>query len=329
MSEMRVSQKQLEELCWQLSGRDKAILSSVQMCRLITSHQIQRIHFIEHESHMAATRATNRALAKLQDRGLIDTLSRKVGGERAGSTAYVWKLTELGGRLLDMENGGRSQRNRWFEPSEAFLAHTLGIAETYVKITEICAKYLMFLTEVELEPECWRGYATGRGHMETLKPDMRASIINWEYEYSYYLEVDRATEAPSVVVEKCKKYASYYTVGTEQQATGVFPLVVWVVPDSARKDSLKRHIASCSELIPKHIFRVITTDALESQLTFNADVFYGEELEDMMPDKRKNRKPPLPRGVRVVPEFRKEVDTEKLARALIAVSEKTPKRHAA
>jgi len=328
MSEMRVSQKQLEELSWQLSGRDKAILSSVQMCRLITSHQIQRIHIIEHESPMAATRATNRALAKFQDRGLIDTLSRKVGGERAGSTAYVWKLTELGGRLLDMENVGRSQRNRWFEPSEAFLAHTLEIAETYVRITEICDKYIMFLVDVEFEPECWRGYTSG-GYKEALKPDMLVSIINWKYEYSYYLEIDRNTEAPSVVLEKCKKYAEYYITGAEQQATGVYPLVVWLVPDSARRDSLKRHIANCSDLLPKHIFLVITIDELEAHLIFSADVLYGEELEDMMPDKRKNSKSPLPKGVRVVPEFRKEVDTEKLARALVAVSEKTPKRQAA
>jgi hypothetical protein len=50
------------------------------------------------------------------------------------------------------------------------------------------------------------------------------------------------TSAPSRVLTKCRRYVDYYRTGAEQRQSGVFPLVVWVVPDEKRKNTLEQYI---------------------------------------------------------------------------------------
>ena len=49
--------------------------------------------------------------------------------------------------------------------------------------------------------------------------------------------------------------------GADQQRTGVFPLVVWVVPHTRRRRRLQEAIARDAALNPR-LFRVITPDQL-------------------------------------------------------------------
>ena len=51
---------------------------------------------------------------------------------------------------------------------------------------------------------------------------------------------------------------------TEQKKSGVFPLVVWIVPDASRKESLKRNISESQGLKLKEVFLVITSEELEN-----------------------------------------------------------------
>ncbi len=91
------------------------------------------------------------------------------------------------------------------------------------------------LQEIQFEPDCWR---------DKLKPDLYAVTISNKYAYHWFFEIDRDTEAPVRIISKCRRYADYYRSGAEQKLRGVFPLVVWLVPDEKRKTSLEQHIKS-------------------------------------------------------------------------------------
>ena len=259
------SQQQLQVLDRQLSDRDKSILRSLQTCRCLTTRQIQRLHFVEHASAIAALKATNRCLGKLQKYGLIVILKqRRIGGAQSGSGSNIWLLTETGDRLLRLGIADGMQHKRFFNPSPTFLEHTLTVAETYLQLTEICRRHRMELLTAELEPACWRGYRDETGKPAYLKPDLYAVTVSGEYEDSWFIEVDLATESMNAILEKCRRYAYYHKLGIEQKRSGIFPLVVWIVPSVARKVSLQQYITNSRELQSKSIFLVITPDQLET-----------------------------------------------------------------
>ena len=119
-----------------------------------------------------------------------------------------------------------------------------------------------FLDKNTFEPDCWRNHQE-HGRSAVLKPDLFAVTASGEYEDAWFIEMDLNTEAPCAVLEKCRRYVRYYKSGIEQKQSGVFPLVVWIVPSGARKKSLQQNIDECRELACKGLFLVITPDELE------------------------------------------------------------------
>ena len=141
---------------------------------------------------------------------LIESLERKIGGKNSGSKAFVWLLSDPGMRLLHLNSSGSVPRKFFYEPSPAFLNHTLAVSETFLRITEICKKHKPELRQAVTEPSCWRNYKGSDGKATALKPDLYAVIRNGEYEDNWFIEVDLATEAPCVVLEKCERYVAYH-----------------------------------------------------------------------------------------------------------------------
>jgi hypothetical protein len=116
---------------------------------------------------------------------------------------------------------------------------------------------------LSVEPENWRVYSGVGGVLTRLKPDLFVVLASGEYEDHWFLEVDLSTESPAVVIRKCRQYIAYRNTGHEQHNFGVFPFVVWLVPDTKRQESLRRHINS--ELSGEaNWFSVVTMDELES-----------------------------------------------------------------
>ena len=85
----RVSKKQLLEMDSRLGERDRELLGVVQQYRYLMTGQIQRLVFTEAANSSAGLRATNRNLKKLYEFGLINRLSRRIGGVRAGSSSLM------------------------------------------------------------------------------------------------------------------------------------------------------------------------------------------------------------------------------------------------
>jgi len=257
----RISQQQLVEIYPTLSERDKDILSALRHCRYLLTTQIQRLYFLDAATPTAGLKATVRNLNKLKKLGLADSLSRRIGGVRGGSGSFIWYLPEAGERLLRLGDDGVHSRKRFMEPSPYFLAHTLSTAECYVQLTEICAGRGMKLVHAEMETDCWRSYSH-RGKLTSLRPDLFAITDCGDYEDRWFIEIDLDTESPGKVVEKCRRYHLYYRSGLEQKQHEVFPLVVWIVPDKARKESIVSYIRAEFANWLK-IFIVITPDELE------------------------------------------------------------------
>lgn len=91
-----------------------------------------------------------------------------------------------------------------------------------------------------------------------------------DYEDHWFLEIDRDTEPPSRVLRACLKYEEYRRTGEERRRLGIFPAVVWVVPDQKRAATLKRHIAGEARL-SRDLFTVVSLDDLATVVTAGSD----------------------------------------------------------
>lgn len=265
----RLSRGRLEEIDCSLSNRDREVLLSIQSYRYLMSGQIQRLLFAEAATSSAALRAANRNLKKLKNLGLINSLSRRIGGVRAGSSSLVWYITHAGERLLGLHSDTPCPAKRFFQPSPYFLAHTLAVAETAIRFIEISRMNNIQLSSIQMEPECWREYSDC-GVAIPLKPDLYASVISDEYEDRYFLEIDLDTESVSKILEKCERYHKYYRSGLEQEETGIFPLTVWIVPNIKRKQKIMENIKSAFDKQPR-LFAVIIADELEHLICDGGD----------------------------------------------------------
>lgn len=262
----RLSRSQLYALREKLSERDRQILEALYKYRFLFTNQIQRLYFTESKEKRTNTINANRMLKKLREQGVIAPLKRRSLGYRAGTISLIWHLTEGGYRLLNLLDAEQYPRKRFDEPSTIFLAHTLAIAETAVQLNTICrASESHTLKVTDPEPSCWRRYQED-GKKMILKPDLYAVTTETDgngekYEDSWFIEMDLGTEAPNQVVEKCQAYLRYFNTGIEQTVKGVFPVVVWLVKDEARKQRLRQCIREKLPPQPK-LFLVITPDQL-------------------------------------------------------------------
>lgn len=256
MSGPRRGRLQLARLADDLSERDLAILRSVSHLRLASARQIERLHFPVphvHASAVSAARTARRTLERLVRDRMLLRLERRIGGVRAGSASFVYAIGPVGERIVGLDG----PRRRFREPSAMFVDHTLAVAELFTRLHEAAQNGLVELDAVQAEPHCWRQFS-GLSGRSTLKPDLFVAVGSGGYELRWFVEVDRGTEHRPAILRKCRVYQSYYQSGQEQQRHGVFPRVLWVIPDSSRQRFIRRTIQRASDLTPE-LF-VVTTD---------------------------------------------------------------------
>ncbi|WP_067803940.1 replication-relaxation family protein [Actinomadura formosensis] len=254
-----MSPQDITALLDRLSERDLAVLESLRTYRLLTTAHIRRLHFTHgHASLGAASGATMRVLTRLEEHGLIARLARRIGGVRAGSSGITWQLASTGERLLRRMHG-ETKRRRYVEPSSAFVAHTLAVAELAIQLHEFRDQGDIELVRLEAEPQCWRSFVSPHGTLEWLRPDLFAITASGEFEDHWFLEADRATEHPPEVVRKAKVYQRYAATGAHQARHGLFPAVAWVVPAPARQEALESALAADKAVQPG-LFHVVTVE---------------------------------------------------------------------
>jgi hypothetical protein len=265
-----VNTEVVRNLAQQVVDRDHEVLSSLERFRLLDTKQIQRLHFIDHLSELAAARACNRALLRLRDLGLVAALERRVGGARKGSASYIWQLAATGERLLRLTRG-QAHRRRFMEPGATFVNHTLAVNEVAVSLLEADRTRPGFIVdELTTEPRNWRSFLGPSGETRWLKPDLTVVTVlteeNDEFEEHAFLELDLGTEHLPRIRNKCQIYAAYAATGAYQADHGLFPAVIWISPDKRRRAALAATISGLDGPL-QGVFGVASPEAYLRQAT--------------------------------------------------------------
>ena len=237
------------------------LLALVAVHRFATTTQLARLTALEYASSASALRQTQRHLANLAQQRLLTSLERRVGGWQGGSAVTIWAATTRGQRLVAAEGEEVPRRQRPREVSTTFLDHLLAITEVRTSIEEAVRQEADTEATVALEPECWRTALSPSGQVQVLRPDLAVTITSPAYEDRYLVEVDRATENPGRVIATCWRYQEHQAASSQASDGGVFPLVVWLVPNDRRRHRLERAIAHSTGLL-RELFRVIRLDQL-------------------------------------------------------------------
>ena len=226
----------------QLSGHDRQLLDILQCVHLASGRQLQLLLWGEGPS---AARQARRQLRQLTDMRVLARVERRPGGVRGGSLGFAYALDVTGQAVVGID--GRRRRPRL--PSLSFVAHALAVTDCYGQLQALAAEGRIELLAFETEPGGWRSYHAAGGIRRLLKPDAFVITGSAEWEDRWFLEIDRNTESPSRLRTKAEAYISYWLSGREQADTDVFPRVVWVVPDEARKAKIVDVLAA---LPPEH-----------------------------------------------------------------------------
>ncbi|MEX5710557.1 replication-relaxation family protein [Parafrankia sp. FMc6] len=221
-----------------LSERDMAVLGSLDQLRLATGDQIRRL-YVADGSALTQARRTRALLQRLSELGAVVRMDRSVGGIRAGSQGYVYGIAGLGQAVLTLDAPAARRHRRTWETSPAHQNHVLAITELYVSLVEVARGGLIELLDFQPEPICWRTFSGHAGEPVTLKPDAFIRLGVGDVERSAFVEVDLSTESRTVIARKARTYASYWQTGLEAQRHGVFPEVLWLVPDERRQTRMR------------------------------------------------------------------------------------------
>ncbi len=249
----------LSQMADALSERDLHILHDIEELRLLTTRQIQRLHFTDgHATVSAATRACTRVMSRLKGHGLVTTLTRRIGGVRQGSAGLTWQLAATGERYLRSLRGDPVRR-RYSQPSTEFTDHTLLVAELAVQLREAArTRHGWDIAALAAERRAWRAFSGPYGAAKWLRPDLHAITTDPQYEQHWFIEADRGREHAPQLQRKLETYVRYMRSGTYQAEHDVFPTVLWVVPDTKRIQQLKGIVATAA--LPDQLFRFSTVD---------------------------------------------------------------------
>src|SRR5579875_722273 len=126
----RVGRRGLAAVRAALSARDLAVLGGIAELRYLTSRQIEGFLFDGHATALTGARVCRRVLRRLAELRVIAHLDRRVGGVRAGSASYVWRVGPVGDRILRADSDGPRKRQR--EPGTLFMQHCLTVADAHL-----------------------------------------------------------------------------------------------------------------------------------------------------------------------------------------------------
>jgi hypothetical protein len=251
----RLGRRGLVALERELTERDLAIVRSVGDFRFMTAGQIERLHFTaDGVVHPTSARTARRTLERLARQRVLDRLERRIGGVRAGSAGFIYRLGPVGRRLVQ----GEQHQKRGREPSTTFLAHSLAIVDVFNTAAVTARGKHLSVTDYQPEPRCWR-VVPGVGGRDELRPDLYIVLAAEEIEWHWFIEVDLATEHGPAIRRKCRQYQAYYQSGVEQSRHGVFPRVAWLTTTEVRANQIAHVIRADKTLVPS-LFVVGTID---------------------------------------------------------------------
>lgn len=250
----------LVEVAQSLGPDEHFILRQLATMRLATARQLQQLAGVDGD---AAIRRFRRRLARMTEVRLLGRLERSIGGVRAGSAGFVYRLDLAGQRLVAPGSPG----HRPWTPRPSWLAHALTVSQVYV---ELAVEPVLKLLTFEAEPTCWRSFTAGY-RTETLKPDAYLEMALGNEEVLVFLEVDQGTESSVTLGHKLDTYYRYWQSGGAEQTGGVMPLVLWAVPDNGRRRVVQQVIESRPVVIQAVHYVTLQSDVVSCLATLLSD----------------------------------------------------------
>ncbi len=256
----RVSVPRLVALADGMPLHERRVVETVARLTLVSGRQLSDLFFDSFSRSSTDARRARRVLARLVEQRALDRLERRRGGVGGGSSAWVYALGPAGRRLVAYWAGEGLPRSRGaHEPGAAWTAHTLAVSELYVRLRQAERAGRVELLAFDAEPACWRRYTQLGGVAGVLKPDAYVRLGVGEFEDSFFVEVDLGSERRGQLTRQHHAYREYFRSGVEQAATGVFPGVLWVVPD-ARRVALLNDIQRRLPAQARRLFTVATSE---------------------------------------------------------------------
>lgn len=171
-----VTAQAVRSLSLRLSDRDWQVIQRVSTLRFVSGAQLTRLCFTSSDD-AANARAARRALLRLVRLSILERLPRAIGGVRAGSAGYVYRLGLAGQRVAEARGWQpQRQRRRSQVPGLLFVRHTLAIAELHTRLIECERSGRLELLALEAEPSCHRFYDGLGLQRRSLKPDSYARL---------------------------------------------------------------------------------------------------------------------------------------------------------
>lgn len=263
---------QLVALADGMPSRDREIVQAVARLTLVSGAQIINLFFSDITAASTRARRARRVLGRLTEQRVLARLERpRRGGAGGGSSSWVYALGPAGRRIVAYWAGEGLPRSRATEElSVAWTAHRLAVSDLYVQLRQAERAGRVELLAFDAEPACWRHYTRLGGAPGVLKPDAFMRLGVGDYEDSFFVEQDLGSERRGQLVRQHRAYGEYFRSGVEQSNTGIFPAVIWLVPNQKRA-ALFEDIAHG---LPDQVRALFTVATTESAL----DVFCGEGM---------------------------------------------------
>jgi len=144
----------------------------------------------------------------------------------------------------------------------------LAVSELFVELHEAARAGRFELVSIQVGTSCWRPLGDGTGR--ALKPDLFIHLATETEELFAYVEVDLATEHRGAIRRKLALYQAHRSTGRDQERLGVFPLVIWSVPDPIRAERMREYLASEEHRSPG-LHHVVLAQDFINQLTKGGD----------------------------------------------------------
>lgn len=239
---LRVRLGHVEWVEQRMSPRDWQILETVNRLKIVTTTQLDHIHFFTlHGRSQTVTRG--RVIRRLIAWRVLAALPRRVGGAAQGSTAAMLTLDATGRRLLARRQAGSGGVRFAGLPGERTVAHTVAVSQLYASLMELArTRGTVAVAAYEAEPASW--WPNGFGGY--VKPDAYALLAGGDVRDHWWTEVDRATESMPTLRRKAIAYLDFYQSG-QLGPGGIVPRVMFSVPTEQRRDAVQGMIASLPE----------------------------------------------------------------------------------
>jgi len=228
-----LTRSRVERLAATLTEREQAIVGSLGLVRMLTAHQVERLHFTAGTA-LGNARRCRRTLRHLTELRVVARVDRAIGGARGGSGHFTYALDVAGQRLLTRDSGRSPRRPASLHPFT--LRHGIAVGEVYVRLVEAERRGKPELVEFVGEPR--RSFAGRDGAPGILCPDAYVRVGVGPDEWVWFVEVDCGTEAPVTLARKCDAHRHYWQAGREIARQGIHPRVLWLAPSDRRLKEL-------------------------------------------------------------------------------------------